>query len=79
MFFDNIPSKFQYDFRKGYTAQHCLLLMLEIWKGATDDNKAFGALLTGFSTAFDYISYDLLISNLHACSLDIDSLNILQD
>ena len=41
-FFDNILSKFECGFRKGYGTQHCLLLMLEIWKGATDNNKAFG-------------------------------------
>ena len=31
-FFDYILSKFQCGFRKGYGTQHCLLLMLEIWK-----------------------------------------------
>ena len=31
-FFDYILSKFQCSFRKGYGTQHCLLLMLEIWK-----------------------------------------------
>ena len=46
-------SKFQSGFRKVYGAQNCLLLMLEIWKGATDNNKAFGALLTGLSEAFE--------------------------
>ena len=49
---DNILSKFQCGFRKGYENQHCLLLMLEIWKGATDNNKAFSASLTDFSKAF---------------------------
>ena len=53
-------------FRKGYGTQHCLLLMLEIWRGTTDNNKAFGALLTD-------------LSKLHAYGLDIDSLNIIQD
>ena len=78
-FFDNILSKFQSGFRKGYGTQHCLLLMLEIWKEATDNNKAFGALLTDLSKAFDCLSHDLLIAKLHAYGLDIDSLNILQD
>ena len=41
-FFDKIPMKFQCDFRKSYGTQYRLLLMLEIWKGATDDNKGFG-------------------------------------
>ena len=53
--------------------------MLEIWKGATDNNKAFGALLTDLSKAFDCLSHDLLIAKLHAYGIDIDSLNILQD
>ena len=53
--------------------------MLEIWKGATDNDKAFGALLTDFSKTFDCLSHDLLIAKLHAYGLDIDSLNRLQD
>ena len=78
-FFDNIISKFQWVFRKGYGTQHCLLLMVEIWKGTTDNNKAFGALLTDLSKVFDCFSHNLLIAKLHAYGLDIDSLNILQD
>ena len=78
-FFDNILSNFQFGFRKGYRIQHCLLLMLEIWKGASQSNKAFGALLTDISKAFDCLSHDLLIAMLHAYGLDKNSLNILQD
>ena len=52
--------------------------MLEIWKEATDNNKAFGALLTDLSEAFDCLSHDLLIDKLHAYGIDTDSLNILQ-
>lgn len=46
IFFERIFSKFQFHFRKCYSAQHCFLMMLETWKEATDENKAFGALLT---------------------------------
>ena len=78
-FFESILSKFQCGFRKGYGAQHCLLMMLETWKEAADNNKAFGELLTDLSKAFDCLSHDLLIAKLHAYGLDLASLKILQD
>ena len=61
--------KFQYGFKKSYGAQHCLLMMLETWKKATDNNKAFGAFLTDLLKVFDCLSHDLLIAKLHACGL----------
>ena len=53
--------------------------MLEIWKEPSDNNKAFGALLTDISNTFDCLSQDLFIAKLHEYGMDIDSLNILQD
>ena len=47
--------------------------MLEIWKEATDNNKAFGSLLTVLSKAFDCLSHDLWIAKLHAYGNGIDS------
>ena len=45
-YFEEILSKFQCGFCKGFSTQHCLLLMLEQWKQDVDNNKVFGALLT---------------------------------
>ena len=78
-FFEEIFSKFQCGFRKGYSTQHCLLMMLESWKEAVDKNKAFGALMTDLSKAFDCLSHDLLIAKLHAYGIDLSSLKLLQD
>ena len=78
-FFERILSKFQCGFRKVYGAQHCLLMMLETWKEATDNKKAFEALLTDLSKAFDFLSHDLFIAALHAYGLDLASLKILQE
>ena len=60
--FDNILSKFQCGFRKGYSPQHCLLLRTDKWKKAVDIHKVFGAVLTDLSKAFDFICHDLLIA-----------------
>ena len=54
-------------------------MILEFWKHASDKNKAFVALLTNLSKAFDCLGHDLLIVKLHAYGLDISSLNRLQD
>ena len=52
-YFVPILSKFQCGLRKGFSAQHCPLSMLEKWKTAIDNKKTFGALLTDLSKAFD--------------------------
>ena len=77
--FEVILSIFQCGFRKGYGGQHCLLMMLETWNKAIDNNKAFGALWTDLSKAFNCLSHDLLIAKLHVYGLDLASLKILQD
>ena len=45
-FFDDILSKYQYGFRKGFSTQQCLLTSLEKWKRSIGGGKAFGAVLT---------------------------------
>ena len=54
--FYNILSKFQCGFRKGYSLQHCLLLMLmrDKWKEAVDNNKVLGIVLTDLSKEFGW-------------------------
>ena len=77
--FENIFSKFQCGFRKNFGTQHCLLLMIDKWKKAVDNNKVFGAILTDLSKAFDCICHDLLIAKLHAYGLSLPALKMIQD
>ena len=72
-------SKFQCGFRKGFSAQQCLLSMLEQWKSAADNHKRFGALLTDLSKAFNWISHHLSIAKLNAYGFSIDSLRLVPE
>ena len=72
-FFEEIFSKFQRGFRKGYSTQN------ESWKETVDKNKAFGALMMNLAKAFDCLSHDLLIAKLHAYGIDLSSVKLLQD
>ena len=78
-FFDNIFSKYQYGFRKGYSTQQCLLTMLEKWKKSVDKGEAFGALLTDLSKAFDCLNHELLIAKLNAYGFSLPALRLVHD
>ena len=62
-------------FRKGYSTQHCLLVMLENFKKALDSNCNAAALLTDLSKAFDCIDHELLIAKLSAYGFSHSALN----
>ena len=68
--FDSLLSKYQYGFRKGYNAQHCLITLTEKWKKSVDNGGAFGALLTDLSKASDCLLLELLIAKLDAYGFD---------
>ena len=57
-YFEHIFSRYQCGFRKGYSAQQCLLAMTEKWKKIVGDGGAFRALLTDLKllTAFRMIT-----------------------
>ena len=76
-FFDPIFSKYQNGFRKGFNAQHCLVVMIEKWKQCLDNNGEYSALLTDLSKAFDCLLHDLLIAKLHAYGFEMSSLKLL--
>ena len=54
-FMEPLLSKYKCRFRRGFSAQNCLLAMLEKWKSLVDKGKAFGVLLTDHSKAFDIV------------------------
>ena len=65
-YFDNILFPSQCGFRKGYSAQHCLLVMIEKFKEVVDKRNAFGALLlTDLSKAFACVNHPFFIAKLY--------------
>ena len=75
----NVFSRYQCGFRKCYSAQHCLLAMIEKWRKIGDDEGVFEALLTDLSKAFDCVPHDLIIAKLEAYGFHIDTLKLIHD
>ena len=56
--------KYQCRFRKGFSAQRCLIKLLEQWKKSTGQGLVFGALLTDLPNRFNCLSNELLVAKL---------------
>ena len=75
-FFEDIFSKYQCEFRKGFSTQQYLLAMLEKWKRSVNNNKMFGALLTDLSNAFDCLDHEMLRAKLNAYGFSLTALKV---
>ena len=67
--YEQVSLQIQRGFRKRYSAQDCLLVMLEKSKKTVESGNVFGALKTDLSKAFDCIPYDLKIAKLNSYGL----------
>ena len=75
-YFENILFQSQCGFRKGYSTQHCLLVLIEKFKEAIDAGNKFGALLTELSKAFECLYHSLLVAKPHWYGLSPFLLNL---
>ena len=78
-FFDPLLSKYQCGFRKGLSAQNCLLFMIEKIKKCLDNRGCTGILLTDLSKAFDCLDHDLLIAKLYAYGFDLKAVRLIKN
>ena len=74
-----IFSKLQCGFRKGHSAQHCLLVLIEKCRKVLDKPGFAVLLLTDLRKAFDCIDHELLIAKLHAFGFNIKSLELIHN
>ena len=63
-------SKFQCSLRKGFSAQHCFLMVLKKMKTNRYNKRVLPVVLTDFSKAFDCMPHGLLVSKLDAFGFD---------
>ena len=76
-YFYNILFSSQCSFRKEYSSQHCLLVMIEKFKETVDREKKFDALLTDLYKAFDCITHTLFIAKM--CNYRVSSFSTKHD
>ena len=77
-YFNHILSKWQCGFRKGFSAQHCFLVITEKWQKCLDKGGISGAILTDLSKAFGSTLHNHLIAELAAYGFDYHSLRIME-
>ena len=73
---ENYP--FLCGYRKGYSAHHALLSILEKWRGFVDKGGYGGGALMDLSNAFDILDHDLLIAKLHAYGFSKNALRFIK-
>ena len=67
-------------FRKGYSTQYALIILLQEWQKCLDASDGIvGTLLMDLSKAYDCVSHDLIIAKLEAYGVDENSLRLIRN
>ena len=77
-YFHPLFSKLQCGFRKEFSAQHCVLVLIEKCREVLYKRGYAGVLLTDLLKAFNCINHELLLSRLHTCGFSLESLTFIQ-
>ena len=71
-------SKLLCGFRKGFNAQHCLLILVEKCREVLDKRSYAWILLIDLSKNFNCINHELLIAKLHVYGFSLKSITFIQ-
>lgn len=72
-------SKYQCGIHKGFSAQQCLVAMLEKWKQAVNKGKAFEAFATNLSKEFDCLGHKFPLAKLSSCWSTLPALKLVHN
>ena len=78
-YIDKFFSPYMFGYRKGYSSEQCLTVMLELWKKALDNKGSAGAILTDLSKAFVCLGHNLMIAKLNAYGFDNSALKFIHN
>ena len=78
-YIDKFLSPYLFGYRKGYSTEQCLTVMLETWKKALDSKDTAGAILTDLSKYFDCLNHKLLLAKMAAYGFDKSALKYMQN
>ena len=74
---ESFLSKFISAYRKSYSSNHVLLILIENWKKSLDNKNFVGTVLMDLSKAFDCVPHDLLVAKIHAYGLSRDGVTFI--
>ena len=77
-YIETFLSPFFCGYRKGYSAQHALICMLEKWRTSLDKGGYGDGVLMDLSKAFDTLDHDLLIAKLHVYGFANEALRLIK-
>ena len=66
-------------FRKGHSAQHLLLIVIEKWKRVLDENMKVGTIFMDLSKAYDTLENNHRLAKPKAYGLQLTALNQMEN
>ena len=72
-------SKYQCEFRKGFSAQNYPETMMEKLRSSVDKGNVLGVLLTDLSKVFSCLFHELIIEKLNAYGFSLPALKLMRN